>query len=235
MPRIKVHGAEVYFSFRKRKPPSFVFLHGAGGNHLNWFYQIEHLPFTTIAPDLPGHGNSSGNPATNAEEYASVIHDLLRKLAETPPILVGHSFGGHVALKVAENGLNVRGIVLISSAARLPRLNPPGDPEVFCRNMFYSNEHIQRCLQTAERILEQNRASLEADLEAAARSDVTEILKNLKVPVLFIFGTKDRILDPKEIERTINLPASAKTYFLNAGHMVMIEKYKRVNEILAQL
>jgi len=232
MPLIRVRGVEIYYSFRRRVGPDVIMVHGAGGNHLNWYYQIEHLPFTTIAPDLPGHGKSGGKPSTNIEDYALIVAEFL-KSSPGDKVLMGHSLGGHIVLKTVEMGYRPRGVVLVSSTARLPELKPPESPEKFCSNMFYSPDHVERCLKTANQILSRNRESLEADLKAAG-SDVSFILRNLKIPVLFIYGTKDRLLDRKEIERTIGLVPAAKAYFVSAGHMVMIEKFKKVNRILTE-
>ncbi len=232
MPFKKVRGVDVYYSFRKRKSPVVVFIHGAGGNHLNWFYQIEYLPFTTIALDLPGHGNSKGEPLDNIEDYANFIRQFLDNFSEEY-IIVGHSMGGHISLKLTSTKVKVKGVALISSTSKLPHLSPPADPENFCNNMFYSRKHFERCLKTADKILKRKEI-FSKDLKAARESDVSDVLNKIRMPVLFIFGTKDRILNNEEIKRSLTLPKRYRAHFVTAGHMVMIEKFERVNRILEE-
>ncbi len=90
-----------------------VFLHGWGadkelmkgvfGNHLR--------SFRHIYIDLPGFGNSSSDLAMNTEDYANIIELFLAKIDAGRQLVVGHSFGGKVALL-----LNPEVLVLIASA-----------------------------------------------------------------------------------------------------------------------
>lgn len=80
--------------------PKVVFVHGgeeAGG--VGAFAQQFPLAqsFTLILPDLPGHGQSPAQGRKNADRDALLVGDLLHGGAH----LVGHSYGGAVALRVA--------------------------------------------------------------------------------------------------------------------------------------
>ena len=47
--------------------PVLVFIHGSGQSHLTWVLQsryFAHRGFAVLAPDLPGHGLSDGDPLT---------------------------------------------------------------------------------------------------------------------------------------------------------------------------
>ena len=49
--------------------------------------------------DLPGFGSSmEPDFAYNISDYASLLHDLLTELGICNPTLIGHSFGGRVAI-----------------------------------------------------------------------------------------------------------------------------------------
>ena len=64
MPLVSVAGRQVYYAHRQPVPanqPPVVLVHGAGGTHQHWLYQVRDLPRSpTFAPDLPGHGRSNG-------------------------------------------------------------------------------------------------------------------------------------------------------------------------------
>jgi pimeloyl-ACP methyl ester carboxylesterase len=71
----------------------------------------------TIAIDRPGFGYSTGGYVP-FERQLSAIHELLAKLHVTRPVIVGHSYGGAVALGFAERyPSEVRGLVLVDAAA----------------------------------------------------------------------------------------------------------------------
>lgn len=71
----------------------------------------------TIAIDRPGFGYSTGGYVP-FERQLSAIHELLGKLHVTRPVIVGHSYGGAVALGFAERyPSEVRGLVLVDAAA----------------------------------------------------------------------------------------------------------------------
>jgi pimeloyl-ACP methyl ester carboxylesterase len=71
-----------------------------------------------IVPDLPGHGGSSPLPALpNLEPFADRVALLLEREGAHPAVLVGHSLGCLVALRLAMRSPElVRGLVLISAA-----------------------------------------------------------------------------------------------------------------------
>lgn len=73
-----------------------------------------------IVVDRPGHGYSDrpSDQATTPREQARLIHDLLERLRVDRPILVGHSWGGGLALVYAEQyPREVSGLVLAGTRA----------------------------------------------------------------------------------------------------------------------
>lgn len=110
--------------------PPLLLLHGLGGGALNW---VELLPsllrrYRVIAPDLPGHGGSAplARPPDMAA-YADTVAALLHHERAVPALVAGHSFGGLVALRLAQRRPElVRGLLLaapagIGSSTRLAR------------------------------------------------------------------------------------------------------------------
>ena len=63
-----------------RSQPAVVLLHGAGFDHSTWALQsrwFAHHGFGVLAPDLPGHGRSSGAPLSTIAEMADWTAALL--------------------------------------------------------------------------------------------------------------------------------------------------------------
>jgi pimeloyl-ACP methyl ester carboxylesterase len=100
--------------------PPLVLLHGLGGAASNWIELAPELAreHRVIAVDLPGHGGSSPLPALpNLEPFADRVGLVLQREGVHPAVVVGHSLGCVVALRLAMRSPDlVRGLVLISAA-----------------------------------------------------------------------------------------------------------------------
>ena len=112
--------------------PGLLFIHG-GGAHANWWRFI--APFFTdvyqvVAIDLSGMGDSGARheylPEIWVREIGAVLAD-----AGFPgrPVVVGHSFGGLMAMKYgAELGAGLSGVVIVDSPVQDPDDEPIPKP-----------------------------------------------------------------------------------------------------------
>jgi pimeloyl-ACP methyl ester carboxylesterase len=84
--------------------PALLLLHGLGCTHHTWDPVIDALAkrYTVIAPDLLGHGESDKPRADySIGAFANGLRDLLTVLGIDTVTVVGHSFGGGVAMQFA--------------------------------------------------------------------------------------------------------------------------------------
>ena len=87
--------------------PPVVLLHGLFVDHSSWRAVTELLDgsFSTVAPDLPGFGESEKPPASRfpygISAFAEAIADLYAGLDLGRAAVVGHALGGAVALTLA--------------------------------------------------------------------------------------------------------------------------------------
>jgi pimeloyl-ACP methyl ester carboxylesterase len=84
--------------------PALLLIHGVGASSSTWSELIPELArtHTVIAPDLLGHGASDKPRADySVAAYANGMRDLLGVLGVERVTLVGHSFGGGVAMQFA--------------------------------------------------------------------------------------------------------------------------------------
>lgn len=99
--------------------PTLVLLHGWGFSPAIWTPLRTALPeFEIHAPALPGHGELAagealGDPAATREHICAQLPDTLRN-----PIWVGWSLGGLVALGLAQDLPQTRGVLLLGSTPR---------------------------------------------------------------------------------------------------------------------
>jgi lipase len=78
-------------------------IHGLAGHGQRWQrLATHHLPeITMAAPDLLGHGRSSWSAPWTIDANVRALAALLDEQADTPVVVIGHSFGGAVALHLA--------------------------------------------------------------------------------------------------------------------------------------
>ena len=100
---LTIHGHRRAF-VKTGSGPALLLLHGLGCDHTTWLPVVAALSrrYTVIAPDLLGHGLSDKPRADySVGGYANGMRDLLTVLGIDKVTVVGHSFGGGVAMQFA--------------------------------------------------------------------------------------------------------------------------------------
>jgi pimeloyl-ACP methyl ester carboxylesterase len=118
---VKVDEANLHFVMKGTGRP-VVLIHGNPGSCQDWsrLYVPISSRYRAIAFDRPGHGHSdrpNHRPIT-VEVQAEMLHAALAQLSIERPIVVGHSWGGSLALVYALMFPNeISGVVLLAPAA----------------------------------------------------------------------------------------------------------------------
>src|SRR5688500_438233 len=104
MPSIDICGSRVEYVEQGRGEP-VVLLHSSGSSNAQWRALAEGLSarFRVIAPDFYGYGATEhwpGRGPFQLEREAEIVRAMLGRAGE-PAHLVGHSYGGAVALHFA--------------------------------------------------------------------------------------------------------------------------------------
>ncbi|WAC90436.1 alpha/beta fold hydrolase [Mycobacterium sp. Aquia_213] len=83
-------------------PVQMLALHGLTGHGQRWQQLGDYLPEIAIAaPDLLGHGRSSWAAPWTIDANVAALAALLDEVAQAPVLVVGHSFGGGLAMNLA--------------------------------------------------------------------------------------------------------------------------------------
>ena len=124
---VTVHGHRRAY-VRAGSGPALLLLHGLGCDHTTWEPVIGALArtHTVIAPDLLGHGASDKPRADySVGGYANGMRDLLTVLGIDSATVVGHSFGGGVAMQFAyQFPERTERLVLVGSGGLGPEVTP---------------------------------------------------------------------------------------------------------------
>jgi len=118
---VAVDGARLHFVIKGAGRP-VVLIHGNPGSCQDWsrLYGPISSHYCAFAFDRPGHGHSDrpNHRAITVEVQAQMLHAALKELNVEMPILVGHSWGGSLALAYALAFPNeLAGAVLLAPAA----------------------------------------------------------------------------------------------------------------------
>ncbi len=226
---------------------SVVFLHGWRSNKEVWARIASVLISASVnqqiscyTVDLPGFG---GSPAPKTSwtvgDYAELVKGFLEKLELKNVVLVGHSFGGRVAIKTtrtyAEGNAELRGrltkLVLVDAAgfavsgskksvygfvAKIAR--PVFKPKFMqgLRKSIYKTIGAEDYLATPE---------LRETFINVTQEDLTEDLKQIKIPTLLVWGENDKDTPVEFGEKMHSLIQNSKFKILqNSGHFSFLDQ-----------
>ena len=124
---VTIHGHRRAF-VKVGEGPVVLLLHGLGCDHTTWEPVIDTLArrYTVIAPDLLGHGQSDKPRADySLGGYANGMRDLLTVLGIDKATVIGHSFGGGVAMQFAyQFPERTERLVLVGTGGLGPEVSP---------------------------------------------------------------------------------------------------------------
>ena len=112
-----------YLEWGRQGSPAAVLLHGITSNARTWWRVAPELVgrgFHVIAFDMPGHGLSGEVSDHTIRALAGLIAEAIRELGVDADLVIGHSWGGAVALSlVAEHRCPLRRVALLDPALSL--------------------------------------------------------------------------------------------------------------------
>ena len=213
--------------------PVLLLLHGTAAATHSWRAVLSPLAqhLQVIAPDLPGHGFTSlpRSYAMTSSAMAASLGELLRSLAVSPEMIVGHSAGAAIAVRMAISRIaHPKAIVAINGAltpfeglsaqifpalARLFVLNPfvphivawsASDRGRVKRLIENTGSRIDAAGLDAYAMLLATRQHANAALRMMANWDLDAVsrdLPSLDCPLLLIAGRRDRAVPPEEATR----------------------------------
>ena len=184
--------------------------------------------------DLPGFGESDEPKNTwTIDDYELMLEDFIKELKIKKPIIIGHSFGGRLAIIYSARNpieklvlfgspciriqealpLNVR---ILKSLKKLPGMNKIGE---------YMKQYIgSRDYKAASPVMRQT-------LVEVVNEDLSKYAKEIEEPTLLIWGQNDTeapVAEAKELEKImidaalIILPGTHYAYLENLAQVVNI-------------
>ncbi len=234
---ITINGINIHYRSGGSGRP-MILMHGWGcdSSALSLFERVAMEHHTVYNLDLPGFGKSD-EPTTpwGVEEYTHMLEQFVGALNLHNPILLGHSFGGRIAILYASRN-PVEKLVLVDSAG----LKPKRSLKYYCK--VYSFKLAKWFLPTvmnrrkAQDIIEKMRSSrgsydynncspmMRKVMVKVVNSDLRWALPKIQAPTQLIWGENDTAT-PMRDARIMNklIPNVGLVSFPGAGHFSFVD------------
>ena len=225
-------------------PPRVLALHGWGRRGSDFAPSI--AGFDALAVDLPGFGATPPpQEVLGAEGYARLVAPVLDAF-DTPPVVVGHSFGGRIAVCLAAAHPDRTGSLIISGAP-LVRLATGRQPSATYRLLRFLN---QVGLINDVRMEEIRRSRGSADYRAATgvmREILVKVvnesyepqLMELRNRVVLLWGEDDHEVPVTVAEQALRIirqaGGTAELEVLpGVGHLFPTQAPEAISRVLAE-
>ncbi|MCY4666064.1 MAG: alpha/beta hydrolase [Acidimicrobiaceae bacterium] len=247
MVTLRAHGdGSIFADHRDGRQPCLLGLHGWGRDRRDLGSMLSATGHVSLAPDLPGFGASAEPPqAWGAASYAAALAEqVLASDGCAPYVVIGHSFGGRVAVCLAANhpelvtGLVLMGVPLLRlGAAKRPparyrlvrasarvRLLSPSRLEA-ARRRFGSDDY--RALSGVMRDV----------LVRVVNEDYRDELERIRCPVALVWGCEDRVVPFQVAARAVDHidRVAGLQSVKGAGHDVHLDDPQAVVSAVAAL
>lgn len=215
-----------------------VLIHGWGGSSKSFTPIHKHLEsnFKTYSIDLPGFGYSDQpNYPWSTNDYADYIKEFFKIMGIENPIVIAHSFGGKIAIRLAADSF-VKKLVLVNSAGIKSRRSLKYYIKVYCFKIavFFLRAPIIKLFTAG--LLERMRTRFGSEdyknasvimrqvLVKSVNEDLKHLLSEIKCPTLLVWGEQDTATPIKDayIMNKI-IPDSGIVCFKKAGHFSYLD------------
>jgi len=241
---LKINELEINYQM-SGQGQAILLLHGWGADLYSFksVYDTLSIDFCVYAIDLPGFGQSTP-PKTvwNTQDYANCIKQFIQQLNIKNPILIGHSFGGRIAIRLAAAQEQMTKLILVDSAGIKPKRTSSYYLKIYLYKFIKKivtlpllnsifNSFVERAKRKLGSTDYQNANGIMRDiLITVVNEDLTILLSKITIPTLLIWGEHDQatpVSDGQLMEKLI--PNAGLVVLKNAGHFSYLDK---LNEFL---
>jgi len=249
---VNVNGQTMTYLERPGKGDTIVLIHGFSGRKDNWNRFIRDIPkeYRVIAFDLPGHGDSDkpGDQTYSIDYMASKVDQAVNNLGISKFHLAGHAMGGWVTIfYTIQYHQKVISLCLVDNAGLSAIAPQPSDLKLellkgqnpliptsreeydeFLKYVFYKEPFMPWPIISvlSDEAITSSNFNMKIWKEFHTQStDIYPLLASINVPVLVIWGDKDRMhhVSTTEVIKK-SLPNSEIVIMKDCGGLPMLER-----------
>jgi pimeloyl-ACP methyl ester carboxylesterase len=234
---------------REGTDPPLILLHGWGAEAASFggLLRLCLTPRRLVAVDLPGFGESPmGSTSWTTASYAGVVRELVSSRGWVRVSLLGHSYGGRVALRLASEPPPLLDRLVLCAAAglRVPSEGALGARVRAYRALRFSAETTlpRRLSGPTVEWLRQRLGSadyraagpLRPTLVHAVQEDLSTLAEQITVPTLIVWGGRDLDLPLDPYGRRLRqlISSSELVEFERSGHFPFADEPARFAAVL---
>jgi pimeloyl-ACP methyl ester carboxylesterase len=245
---VYIDGLKVYYEAVGKGEP-IVLLHGWGAD-ANFMRPIVHMlqdcgKFRVYALDFPGFGLSEcPQEAWDVSRYASFVINFFDNLDLQCVNVLGHSFGGRIAIKLASNyPSRIKRLILVDSAGIKPKRNLKYTIKIGFVKVLRKitlvlpdgtlKEMINRIILSQGSRDYQKAGKLRKTFVKVVNEDLRNLLPLIHCPTLIIWGGKD-VETPLEDGLLMSqlIPNSRLEVLNESGHFPFIDNPREFKDLL---
>jgi len=227
-----------------------LILHGWGGSSDSWIGVQEILAkqgYKVICPDFPGFGKSFIPPEIwGIDDYTKWLSDFVISQNFKKFFLLGHSFGGRIAIRFAKDcPEKLKGLILCDSAGIKPKLGVKTRITFFIArigNAIFTSKPLIRFKDTARNLFyiflrhrdyAKAEGTMKEIIKKVLEEDLLPDLSKIKTKTLIIWGKEDKIVPVNQAHIfKEKIPDSKLEIIPKVGHSPHLEVPEKLFEIL---
>lgn len=240
---IEIQGTRIHYTDTGSGDRPVILMHGWGCNAttVESIRAIAAQSHRVITVDFPGHGESGEPPLLSdgtpwgVDAFTRAIEELSRREGITDPILIGHSFGGRVAILYASRNATHQ-VVLVDAAGIKPRRSWHYYRRVYtfkmakwCALTFLGEKRGGKVVEKmrarrGSSDYRQSSAMMRSVMSRVVNEDLRHVMPLIKAPTLLIWGEMDTatpLNDARIMEKLI--PDAGLVSFTGCGHYSFLD------------
>lgn len=226
------------------KGPVVLVLHGWGDSSQSFqaLGQLLAPKYRVILVDLPGFGATDiPQKAWTIEDYAKFVVKFCNKLSIQPEIIIGHSMGGRIAIKlVGEKLLSPQKLILLATAGikqsdsvRNKTYKAAAKTGKFITNLpglkKYQKSLRQKLYKSAGTTDYLQAGPMQETFVNVINEDLQATAKNILVPTLLVYGTDDAETPPEYGKVFHDIIKGSELMIIpDTGHFVQLDAIDQV-------
>lgn len=245
-----INDFNIYYEKYGQGKTNIIILPGWGETRNTFYHLVNILKefYTVYVIDYPGFGNSIfPNRDLDIYDYANLIKDFITINSISSPIIIGHSFGGRIAILLAGlYKIEIKKMILMDAAG----IKRKKSLKVRMRQFVYKalkkfskilpkkirKKYLNKLIQTfGSQDFKDLDENIRKTFIKVINEDLTKYLMEINIPTLLIWGENDpdTLVDDGKLMNS-KIKDSGLIIIPNAGHFPYLEYPNYVNKIILE-